>query len=212
MHLSSQKTMRARVVSLLTVAILVIALLASIGMMQTNNANAAGNIIYKERLKENFAYAQKTIEEGSITTQVFAEAFKTTSGDTGICVGMTKYDSSTDTYPTDFGGCDPASQLTIANNLNSATFSGTITGFDHATGEEKTVTVNVDLTATGKAQTGTFGFRFVTPDFKVVSNENGRHAPASGSLNISGDLTFSTDDATGQIAKVRQGSILVQKV
>ncbi len=209
--MTTTTTTRASVASLLTAAVLVIASLASIGMMQTNNAAATGNIIYKESIKENFAYAEKTIEEGSITTQVSAEAFKTTSGDTEICVGMTKYDSSTDTYHTDFGGCCPASQLNISNNLNSATFSGTITGFDHATGEEKTVTVNVDLTATGKAQTGTFGFRFITPEFKVVSHESGRHAPASGSLNISGDLTFSTDDATGQIAKVTSGSILVQK-
>jgi hypothetical protein len=210
--MTTTTTTRASVASLLTVAVLVVASLASIGMMQTNNAAATGNIIYKESIKENFAYAQKTIEEGSITTQVVVEAFQTTSGDTRICVGILKYDSSTDTYPTDFHGCGPASQLTIANTLNSATFSGTITGFDHATEKGKTVTVNVDLTATGKAQTGTFGFRFITPEFKVVSHESGRHAPASGSLNFSGDLTFSTDDATGQIAKVRQGSILVQKV
>lgn len=107
-------------------------------------------------MKENFAYAQKTIEEGSITTQVFAEAFKTTSGDTVICVGMIKFDSSTDTYLTDFEHCGP--------------------------------------------------------DLKIVLHEQGMNRDASGSLNISGDLTFSTDDATGKIAKVNSGYIQIERV
>jgi hypothetical protein len=78
--------------------------------------------------------------------------------------------------------------------------------------EEKTVTVNVDLIATGKVQTETSSFRDVTQDLKIVINENGQVRPASGSLNIRGDLTFSTDDASRTIAKVREGFIDVEKV
>jgi hypothetical protein len=100
----------------------------------------------------------------------------------------------------------------VANGLNSATFSGTITGVDYTTGQEKTVTVNADMTATGKPYTSTFSYREVTPNFKYVQNQNGMVRPASGSLNISGDLTFSTDDASGNIEKVRYGIIQVQKL
>jgi hypothetical protein len=214
-HTKKTTTTRASVVSLLTVAVLVIASLASIGMMmQTNNAAAAGgNTIFKEKFRESSAFAEKKIEEGSITTQAGASAFNPKAGGPQICVFMTKYDSSTDTDLVDFFGCGPVSQLTIANGLNSATFSGTITGTDYATGEEKTVTVNVDLTATGKVQTaGTFGLHYRTPDFTLVEHLNGQFRPASGSLNISGDLTFSTDDATGSIDKLTSGVIDVEKV
>jgi hypothetical protein len=40
-----------------------------------------------------------------------------------------------------FECCGPAEQLTIAS-LGSATFGGTVKGFDFARGKEKTVTVN----------------------------------------------------------------------
>ena len=36
--------------------------------------------------------------------------------------------------------------MLVDNGPNSAISSGTITGYDYATGEEKIVTVNVDLT------------------------------------------------------------------
>ena len=205
--------------SLLT-AVLVIASLASIGMMmQTNNAAAAaaaaaaGNTIFKAHFSQNSAFAAKTIQEGNITTTAGAVAFKNTVGDSHTCVFMSKRDVSTGgTFLTDFEGCGSLDQLTVANNLGSATFSGTVTGYDYISEEEKTVTVNVDLTATGKVQTETSSFRDITPDLKIVINENGHVRPASGSLNISGDLTFSADDASGHIAKVREGFIDVEKV
>ena len=50
-----------------------------------------------------------------------------------------------------FEGCGPAEQLTIAG-LGSATFGGSVKGFDFARGKEKTVTVNVEFTATGYVQ------------------------------------------------------------
>ena len=185
-------------------------------MMQTNNAAAAaaaGNTIFKAHFSQNSAFAAKTIQEGNITTTAGAVAFKNTVGDSHTCVFMSKRDVSTGSYLTDFEGCgSPAQRITVANNLGSATFSGTVTGYDYISEEEKTVTVNVDLTATGKVQTETSSFRDITPDLKIVINENGHVRPASGSLNISGDLTFSADDASGHIAKVREGFIDVEKV
>jgi hypothetical protein len=70
--------------------------------------------------------------------------------------------------------------MLVDSGLNSATSSGSITGYDYATGEEKIVTINVDLTATGKLETSTFSDDLVTPDFKVVENGNGQFTPASG--------------------------------
>jgi hypothetical protein len=196
--------------SLSIATILVIASLASVGM-QTDAA--ARNIIFQEKFRESFASASETIVEGSIETSVFTEAFKTTSGDTEIVLLISQFDTSTDTFLLDFFGFGPADQLTVANNLASATFSGTITGFDFITGEEKTFTVDVDLTATGKAETINVGQHFITPDFKAVTNLNAKIRPASGSLDVSGDgITFSTDEASGQIGKVRAGQIIVERL
>ena len=55
---------------------------------------------------------------------VSASVHKSTIGDTEICAAFTKYDPTTNTYPTVFIGCGSADRLTIANGLNSATFSG----------------------------------------------------------------------------------------
>ena len=70
--------------------------------------------------------------------------------------------------------------MLVDNGLNSATSSGTITGYDYATVEEKIATINVDLTATGKLETSTFSDHLVTLDFKVVENGNGQFIPPSG--------------------------------
>jgi hypothetical protein len=122
---------------------------------------------------------------------------------------MTKYDEST--FFNDFVACGPAQQVTVANGLSSATLSGTITGIDFVTGEEKTVTANAHLTATGQVQTTTSGFHVSGRDFTSVSNFNGVTRPASGSLNIGGDITFSIDDASGTISKLKAGAITVTK-
>jgi hypothetical protein len=62
-----QKARTSSVSSLFPAAVvLVIALLlASVGMVQTNNAvaAAAGNAIYKAKFRDSFAYPSKTIEE-----------------------------------------------------------------------------------------------------------------------------------------------------
>lgn len=86
------------------------------------------------------------------------------------------------------------------------------TGFDFVTNEEKTVTVTADLTAIGKVQTTTFGYHTNSLDFTVVFSSNGKSALASGSLNIGGDITFSTDDATGAISRVNSGAIQIVKI
>ena len=84
--------------------------------------------------------------------------------------------------------------MTIAG-LGSATFGGTITGFDFATGEEKTMTVNAEFTATGKVQTSTFSTHINNRDINEVFHPNGKIRLASGSLNIIGGITFSADVA-----------------
>ena len=93
-----------------------------------------------------------------------------------------------------FEGCGPAEQLTIAG-LGSATFGGTIKGFDFARGKEKTVTVNAEFTATGKVQTSTFSTHINNRDINEVFHPNGKIRLASGSLNIIGGITFSADVA-----------------
>lgn len=206
----SKKVIRIGISSLSIAAILVIASLASIGMMQTNNAAAVGNTIEKARFKETFAVASDTIQEGSITTQAYSTAFKSTTGEEEICVFMSRYDASTDTYLLYGGGCGPANELTITEGLNSATFSGTIQAIDLANNEAPfTVTVTVDLTATGQPQTTTSTFHSTSPFGTFVQNEHGMIRDASGSLNISGDFTFSADDADGIIGKARSGFVSI---
>ena len=146
-------TSRGATVATIFTAILVIASLCSIIIMQTSNASAS-NVIYKQKIRGDVAVAQKTIKEGSIFTDISAKGFTTTEGDKQLCVSVRESDP--DESDTVFEGCGPAQRLTIANGLGSATFGGTVTGFDFTTGEEKTVTVNAKLTATGKVQTSTF--------------------------------------------------------
>jgi hypothetical protein len=213
----TQKITPAGITSLLTGAavLLLIASLAAIGMMQTNVADAASkNIIFHENFKDRSASAGKTITEGSITTSISVEAFTSTSGVTQICAAILKWDDSSGepTYLTELFGCSPPDKLTISNSLKSATFSGTITDIDLTTQKEKTVTVNADLTATGKAEHYTSRDGFTTPDIKLAEHENGAHRPASGSIDISGGFTFSTDDASGTISSIRGGSIEVQRL
>jgi hypothetical protein len=213
----TQKITPAGMTSLLTggAVLLLIASLAAIGMMQTNVADAASkNIIFHENFKDFSASAEKTIKEGSITTSISVEAFTSTSGDPQICAAILKWDDSSGerTYLTELIGCSPPDELTISNSLKSATFSGTITDIDLTTQKEKTVTVNAELTATGKAEHFTSRGGFTTPDIKLAEHENGAHRPASGSIDISGGFTFSTDDASGKISNLRGGSIEVQRL
>jgi hypothetical protein len=69
-----------------------------------------------------------------------------------------------------FECCCPAEQLTIAG-LGSATFGGTVKGFDFARGKEKTVTVNAEFTATGKVQTSTFSTQLIIETLKKCSTQ-----------------------------------------
>jgi hypothetical protein len=210
MNYSSQKTTRASIASLFTAALLVIALLASVGM-QTDAA--ARNIVFQEQIRGSFASASESIEEGDITTSVFAEAFETPSGDIEMTLIIDKIDTSTQTFLFSFFGFGPADQLTVANDLSSATFSGTVTAIEDITGEEMTFTVDVDLTATGKPERFGFKDRFITPDFKALTIVNGKIRSASGSMDIGGDgITFSTDDASGEIGRELRGLLVVEKL
>ena len=203
------KTTHLGITSLFIAAVLVTTSLASIGMMQTNAA-AVEHTIYQSNFRQNSAFATKTIEEGSITTTAYAVAHTNSDGDEIICIGFYQYDANTDTYPTDFFGCGPAAQLAI-NGLHSATFSGTITGSDFPSDKEMTVTVTGDLTATGKPETRVDRQHINSEFITFVSHVNGQTVSASGSLDISGDLTFSTDDASGNIDNARSGSLLVYR-
>ena len=181
--------------------------------MQTNNA-AASNVIYKQKIRGETAVAQKTIKEGStpsgsIFTTISAKGFTTTGGDKLLCVTVTKADP--DESDTVFQGCGPAQQLTIANGLGSATFGGTVTGFDYVADEEKTVTVKAELTATGKIKTSPFNVHTSNRDITEVLHTNGEIRSASGSLNIEGGITLSVDDAVGIISKHVFGTIQVTK-
>jgi hypothetical protein len=206
----SKKTTKLGLSSTLIAAILAVGLLTSIGMAQTNNAAAARNILLKERFRDSVAQVQATTTEGSIRTEALVTALTNPSR---ICVYMPLLDSNTGTILNAFFGCSPTDQLNIANGLGSATFSGTVTLNDYLTGQEKTVTVNADLTATGKVQTGNFGLHQVTQDFTFVSTAHGKFRPASGSLTITdantSDVILSSGDAAGTIGKSGSGSIEV---
>jgi hypothetical protein len=207
--MTQERTKMGTVFCFLTVTLL-IASLSSVWIIQNNKAIAATNAIFKEKFRDSFAFAQKRITEGSITTFVNAEAFKDISGNVGVFVAVVKTDESTGTDLTDYFGSGPG-QLTVGSGLSSATFSATVTGTDFLSGEDKTVTVNSQLSATGKVQTSTFGFHANAREFTEVVNSNGMIRPASGSLTVSGDITFSTNDATGTIGNAKQGSITVLK-
>jgi hypothetical protein len=195
--------------SLSIIAILVIALLTSVGM-QTNAA--AQNTVFQEQIRGRFARAFESIEEGNIRTDLFAEASQTPSGEIVIILSVSKIDTSTDTFVFGFFGFGPADQLTVANDQSSATFSGTVTAIEDITGEEMTFTVDVDLTATGKPERFGFKDRFITPDFKALTIVNGKVRPASGSMDVSGEgMTFSTDDASGEIGRELRGLLTVTK-
>jgi hypothetical protein len=109
-------------------------------------------------------------------------------------------------------GCGPAEQFTVAKNLGSATFSGTVTALDLISGEEKTLTVNGELTATGRIEVSGGTSHFNSESITIVSHFTGKGRQATGSLTISGDgISFSTEDATGTIGFARSGLIEVDK-
>ena len=206
-------TSRGATVATIFTAILVIASLCSIIIMQTNNASAS-NVIFKEKIRGDVAVLDKTIKggsnpSGSIFTTTSAKGFTTAAGDKQVCVTVQKSDP--DESDTVFQGCGPAQQLTITNSLSSATFSGTVTGFDFTAGEEKTVTVNVKLTATGKPENSKFTLHTHNRDINEVFQVGGKTRSASGSLNIVGGITFSADDVDGGIFNFATGTIQVTK-
>jgi hypothetical protein len=207
----SPKMARASTLSALTIIIvLALALLTSVGM-QTNST--AQNTVFQEQIRGNFVDAFQSIEEGNIRTDYYASAFTDPSGEIAIILSISKIDTTTDSFVFGFFGFGPADQLTVANDLSTATFSGTVTAIEDVTGEEMTFTVDADLTATGKPERYGFKERFITPDFKALTNVNGKVRPASGSLDISGEgMTFSTDDASGTIAREIRGLLAVEKV
>ena len=100
----------------------------------------------------------------------------------------------------------------LTSGLGSATFGGTVTGFDYVADEEKTVTVKAELTATGKRrETSPFNIHTNNRDINEVVHANGEFRPASGSLDIEGGITLSVDDAIGIISKHVFGTIQVTK-
>ena len=201
-------TSRGATVATIFTAILVIASLCSIIIMQTNNASAS-NVIFKEKIRGDVAVLEKTLREGSIFTTTSAKGFTTAAGDKQVCVTVQKSDP--DESDTVFQGCGPAQQADITNSLGSATFSGTVTGFDFTAGEEKTVTVNVKLTATGKPENSKFTLHTHNRDINEVFQVGGKTRSASGSLNIVGGITFSADDVDGGIFNFATGTIQVTK-
>jgi hypothetical protein len=207
-------TTRMGITSLSIAAILLTASLVSIGMMQTN-ASAAPVTIFERHLTGEYAIADGSIQEGTLVTYATASAFETTSGGTEICVSISEYDTSIESFINYFYGCGPADDETIAGNLGSATYSASsITLVDPNTGEERIVDdVSVDLTATVKVQRGgyTLHERDVYNNQIIVEHGNSVYRQASGSLNIiSGGFTFSTDDANGIIARTAEGNVLLR--
>jgi len=202
-------TSRGAIVATVFTAILVTASLCSIIIIQTNNA-AASNVIYKQKLKNDLVIVQKALREGNIFTDISAKGFTTTAGDKQLC--LTMRESDPDESDDVFQGCGPAQRLTVG--FSTATFGGTITGFDFTTHEEKTVTVNAKLIATGKAETGEiskFSTHINNRDINEVVHASGTFRQASGSLDIGGGITFSFDDARGIISKLTSGTIQVTK-
>jgi hypothetical protein len=200
-------TSRGDTVATIFTAVLVIASICSIIILQTSNGSAS-NIIFKQNVRGELAIAQKSIKEGNIFTDISAKAFRTIGGDNGIC--LTVRQSDPDESDTVFQGCGPAQRLRIGPGTG-ATFGGTITGFDFTTGEQKTVTVNAELTATGKGETSKFSTHINNRDINEVFHSSGKIIPASGSLNIAGGITLSADDAFGIISKFAVGTIQVTK-
>jgi len=199
-------TLRGATVATIFTAILVTASLCSIIFIQTSNASAS-NVIYKQKIKGETAVAQISLREGNVFTDISAQGFRTIAGVKQLCVSVRESDP--DESDTVFQGCGPAQRLSIG--LGTATFGGTITGFDFTTGEEKTVTVNAELTATGKAETSKFSTHTNNRNINEVFHSYGTIRPASGSLNIAGGITFSADDAFGIISKFAVGTIQVTK-
>ena len=89
-----ERTKARTILSLLTVSLLIV-LVSSLGIIQYNTAIAASNTIFKERFKDSFARAAKITTEGSITTQVSAEAHKDLSGNTVVTLFLIRTDEST---------------------------------------------------------------------------------------------------------------------
>ena len=50
-----------------------------------------------------------------------------------------------------------------------------------------------------------------TRDVTQIFKSNGMFRSVSGTINISGDESFSFEDVTGHIGKVKSGSLIVQK-
>jgi hypothetical protein len=205
-----QKKITLGISSLSIATILVIASLTSVGMQTKATAQ---NTVFQEQIRGNFVDAFQSIEEGNIRTDYYASAFTDPSGEIVMILSISKIDTTTNTFVFDFFGSGPADQLTVANDLSTATFSGTVTEVESVSGEEMTFTVDVDLTATGKPERFGFKEHFITPEFKDLTNINGKVRPASGSMDISGDgITFSTDDASGTIAREIRGLLVVERV
>jgi hypothetical protein len=185
-------------------------LLAAITLPLYNPVGAA-DILFNIKFKDKDIVAQKTVKDGDVTTFVSAEAFRPVYSDVPLlCASVIKTDDRTNTLLNYFTGCGPV-HLEVAGSLGSARFSGTIAGTDYVNGEEKTVTANSHLTATGKIQTRIFTIHSNNGDFLQEFHQNGQMRTASGSLSISGDFAFGFNDAEGIIGNVKGGGLVVLK-
>jgi hypothetical protein len=197
-----------------TALVLVAAAIAPLLFGIVSDAAASkGNTILNVRLEDDFASASATIVEGDIETEFFVEASTVKRGDTEIFLIMTQFDRSADEFILDIFTRGPADEVTIPSTLKSASVSGTVTGEDFVTGEEKTFTVDMDFSATGNREKVISSLHTKTGDINIVTKFNGVTRPASGSVDISGDgVTLSTDDLDDAIiATLRAGTLLVVK-
>jgi hypothetical protein len=129
-------------------------------MMQTNAA-AAGNTILHEKFSGLEFSAESKLQEGDTETYVFIAASRTVEGGDWFTL---IFDEVGPDQALRFFVEGPPDQLSIDQGLNSATLSAaSVTGVDEETGTEKTISVDVSLAATGKAQISKFSYHITTP-------------------------------------------------
>lgn len=185
--------------------------------MQTASASQTQTspFIFRGTFKDTTAVAHAVSIQGNIQTDVAVVA-GTFFDDPNPSIGVfyTQSDVVTGADLVDLFCTAPTQTFSIDGKaLSYATASGIFSCADYISGQTKTFTANFDLTATGNPVTGTQSLMDNSKYIHLNIHGTATTRPAVGSVNISVDINFSTNqlDSSSSIGKAKDPTIIVSR-
>lgn len=143
-----------------------------------------------------FAYSSECGAQTCTDTYVYAEEGTTSSGETFEYVCVDQYTYNIRTGRGDYAsGCTETTNLTVANDLSSATLSPTDVELCGSARRCETVTVAAELEGTGETATYRWRGSYKDGTCSFTYSDSGKEQFATGTITLDGE----TMDAQGSI-------------